>query len=113
MVMICHCRQINDEALQTAFINARDAKSGGEVVLADIEPQIGDFKCGGCRRIFERAAHQFNKTGEINLFKRVKARERGLCATAASRDYAVRNGEPPDLSRSPIEGEKIRTPAHE
>jgi hypothetical protein len=109
MTILCHCREISDTDLKEAFETFRDITYGGKIEnFEDLQPLLGDYNCGGCSRIFDRAAQQFNETGEINLFKRSRrAREEkaknqsGLCSYAAERKYDAMGI--PDLSGSPIE----------
>lgn len=91
MVMICQCRKIDDTALTQAFETLRAMKYGGDIEDAsELTPLLGDFDCGGCRRIFARAAENFNESGQIRIFRIPPTRNNGiegLCSTAASRDY--------------------------
>jgi bacterioferritin-associated ferredoxin len=116
MVMICHCRQISDEGLKQAFESHRQATYGKPIEdISELEPLLGKAVCGGCSRIFERAATQFNETGEINIFRRSRkaasfddgnnTESSGLCSFAQTQDYATgAQGDVPDLRRSPILG---------
>jgi len=106
MVMICQCRGINEKSLQEAFEKAREAKSGGDVSVKDTIPDLGNYKCGGCRGTFEQSAQQFNEAGKVEVLKlpTKRAGVSGLCSVAAKTDYTFPKGAPPDFSRSPIEG---------
>ncbi|MFN3700176.1 MAG: hypothetical protein ACK4VI_01485 [Alphaproteobacteria bacterium] len=114
MVMICHCRQISDEGLKQAFDAHWQATYGKPIEdISELETLLGKAVCGGCSRIFERAAAQFNETGEINIFRRSRDRSsraenkaaNGQCAFAQTQDYAAgAQGDVPDLRRSPILG---------
>lgn len=90
MVMICHCRQIDDKKLTQAFQALRDASNAGKIEsVRDLEPLLGATDCGGCSRLFERAVQNFNETGDIGIFKRARESESGLCSTARNRDYSA------------------------
>lgn len=104
--MICQCRAINEKTLQQAFEKAREEKGGGNVTVKDTRQDLGNFKCGGCRPMFEQSAQQFNETGKVDVLKLPirKAEPSGLCSVAAKTDYTFPKGAPPDFSRSPIEG---------
>ena len=106
MVMICQCRGINEKSLQEVFEKARDAKGGRDVTVIDTQPDLGDFKCGGCRPMFEQSAQQFNETGKVEILKQKMIRKKppGICSVAAKTDYSTLKDTPPDLTRSPIEG---------
>ena len=106
MVMICQCRAINEKTLQQAFEKAREEKGGGDVAVKDTRQDLGNFKCGGCRPMFEQSAQQFNETGKVEVLKLPirKAATAGLCSVAAKTDYTIPKDAPPDLTRSPIEG---------
>lgn len=112
MTILCQCRQITDEDLKAAFKSAKDRAPEAEVALEDLVPDLGEFVCGGCTRIFERAAKQFNDSGEINIFRRsrkqIEQSSSGLCAKAMQTEY--KSGGVPDLLSSPIEGTP-KTPA--
>lgn len=108
MTILCHCRAISDKDLTQAFEKVREDEPERALNLEDLTPHLGDFKCGGCKRIFERAAQQFNDTGEINLFRRSKGanksdNENGLCTHARNNKYGS-NGVP-DLLSPAIDGE--------
>lgn len=105
MTILCHCRFISDTDLKDAFQDVKADHPDQDVTLDDLKPELGDFNCGGCKRIFERATEQFNDTGEINLFKRSrkKASEAGLCDHAQNHTY--KSDGVPDLLSSPIIGE--------
>lgn len=98
MVMICQCRGITDKELESAFLAAKARNlatgAGESIAVANTIPDLGDFNCGGCRRLFERAAQNYNETGDIGILKRAREAEAvlpqsGLCSTAASRQYAA------------------------
>lgn len=107
MVMICQCRKINDDTLTQAFQTLKEISYGGDIQrVSDLEPLLGDYDCGGCSRIFERAVEHFNQTGDIGIFKRAREKEKalvdsGLCSTAVNRDYSATSGIP-DLLKSAI-----------
>lgn len=113
MTIICHCRGITDQSMIEAFKTAKEKAPEKDVALEDLVPDLGDFVCGGCSRIFERAAEQFNDGGEINIFSRSRKKSQepqsGLCSKAMSMTYKSGGGVP-DLLSSPIEGEP-KTPA--
>lgn len=106
-MILCHCRNITDDALKRAFLDARQEKPDEDVTPDDLVPDFGDFNCGGCRRIFERAAEQFNDSGDFNLFKRRKKNgpQSGLCEHAQNHVY--KSDGIPDLTGSPIEGKPL------
>ncbi len=105
MVMICHCRGITDTRLKETFDTIRANKlEAADVSLDDLVPHLGEFNCGGCKRIFQRAADQYNVSGEANLFKRsATVAPSGLCSKALETTYSV-NGIP-ELRGSPIEND--------
>lgn len=106
MTILCHCRAISDKDLTEAFEKAREDAGARNLGLDDLTPHLGDFECGGCSRIFERAAQQFNDTGKIDLFKRSKAKsenEGGLCGHARNNKY--KSDGVPDLLSPAIDGE--------
>ncbi|MFP4313310.1 MAG: hypothetical protein ACLFR0_03190 [Alphaproteobacteria bacterium] len=107
-MILCHCRNITDADLKRSFEEAKSAAPDKDVALEDLTPALGDFDCGGCRRIFTRAAEQFNSEGEINLFKRSRRKseaQNGLCDYARSQKYSADGV--PDLLGSPFDGEPI------
>lgn len=112
VTIICHCRGISVDSMTEAFKNAKEKAPDKDVALEDLAPDLGTFVCGGCTRIFERAAEQFNENGEINIFRRSrKSQEQGsngLCSKAMQTEYT--SGGVPDLLSSPIEGTP-KTPA--
>ncbi len=109
MTIICQCRQISDTRLKEIFDDFRAANPDSDIdPHQDLKGTIGDYVCGGCSRLFARAAQQFNETGDFNLFPRSNAMpqedmQEGLCSTAASRKYAGQGI--PDLRKPAIEGE--------
>lgn len=107
MVMICHCAGVSDKDLESAIEAFRVATYGGlPESRKDLEPLIGDYKEGCCRRIFDRALQQVQETGEFNLFSRSRRKQEegtsGLCSKAASHDYT--SGGVPNLRDNPTDG---------
>lgn len=104
MVMICSCRSITDKDLEAAFKAAKVRKASeginSKISVVDTVPDLGEYNCGGCSRIFERAAQNYNETGELGVFKRSRALESGLCNVALNSKYSA--VDLPDLKSSPI-----------
>lgn len=90
-MIMCSCRGITDTQLQEAFDRIRENAPDRQVSAEDGIPDFGDYECGGCRRLFEKAAQNYNETGSVRSSrqKSVDNPESGLCSYAQTQVYST------------------------
>lgn len=111
-VRICQCREITIEDLEKALKSAWDKKGGGDaqVTIEDTVPDLGDYNCGGCSRLFERAAEKFNETGAVSLLARSRAAGHGDGANGGNSVQDAHGANRGEASRSGARGAEMQVP---